>query len=169
MKQKINVKVVFWCSTLSLFVLNILGVLIFKKHVNLSSNSLFAAFVFIFMLLRGIFAYSVKDDQYFFLRKHIKRKFNKYNWPTKEQLKEFYIKATIYFSLLPFYLPIAAFSSKTEHGLWCVLLLFISQVGMIGVEIRKIKVEKTMLDQEEAKLKKEKEEQERREELGHWK
>ncbi|MBE6641705.1 MAG: hypothetical protein E7619_08965 [Ruminococcaceae bacterium] len=169
MKRKLNAKTVFWISTIALFVLNIAGIVIFRDHIRSSINSFVATFMLIVMLLRGVFAYSGKNDKYLFLRRYSGRKFNKYNWPTGEQLKDFYIKATVYFAFLPFYLPLAAFSSKNAHCLWCLVLLFVPQFVIIGIEIRKM-----MIAIKESKIKdnileKEKEEQERREELGRWK
>ena len=169
MKQNFNTRTVFLISTSFFFILNIVGIVIFRTHIRLSINSFIATFIFIVMLLRGIFACANKNDDYFFLKKYVHNKFNKYNLPTEEQLKDFYIKAIIYFSILPFYLPLAVFSSKELHSLWCLLLLFISQIGIISIDIRKMMIGRKEQKIKEAILEKEKEEQERREELGHWK
>ena len=142
MKQKPNIKTIFWSSTAFFFIFNIVGIIIFKNNVRLSINTLVATLIFIVLLLRGIFAYSGKNDQYLLLRKYVSSRFNKYSWPTREQLKDFYIKATIYFAVLPFYLPLAVFSSKNSHSLWCLLLLLVSQFAIVGIEIRKMMLEK---------------------------
>ena len=169
MKQKPNIKTIFWSSTAFFFIFNIVGIIIFKNNVRLSSNTLFATLIFIVLLLRGIFAYSGKNDQYLLLRKYVISRFNKYSWPTREQLKDFYIKATIYFAVLPFYLPLAVFSSKNSHGLWCLLLLLVPQFAIVGIEIRKMMLEKKERKAKATLLEKEREEQEKREELGYWK
>ena len=169
MKRKINMRSIFWSSTVFLFVLNIVGILIFRNNIRLSANSGIATFIFIVLFMRGIFAYTGKNDQYLILKRYVSNKFNKYNWPSQHQLKDFYIKATLYFAIIPFYLPLAAFSSKTVHTLWSLLLLFISQFAVAGVEIAKMMIHRKEIKIKEASLKKEKEEQERREELGHWK
>ena len=169
MKQKPNIKTIFWSSTAFFFIFNIVGIVIFRNHIRLSINSFLATFIFIVMLLRGIFAYSGKNDRYLLLRKYVSSKFNKYSWPTREQLKDFYIKATIYFAVLPFYLPIAVFSSKNSHSLWCLLLLLVSQFAIVGIEIRKMMLAKKERKTKATLLEKEREEQEKREELGHWK
>ncbi len=169
MKQKLKTETVFWTLTILFFTFNIIGIIIFKNHIRLSPNSLFATFIFIVMLLRGILAYSGKNDQYLVLRKYVSNKFYKYNRPTREELKDFYIKATVYFAVLPFYLPLAVFSSKNEHTLWCLFLLFVSHFAIIGIEIRKMMIEIKETKNKETILQKEKEEQEKREELGHWK
>ena len=131
--------------------------------MRVSINSFLATFIFIVMLLRGIAACVSKNEGYFFLRKHVIikliNKFNKYNWPTEEQLKDFYIKATVYFSILPFYLPLAVFSSKNSHSLWCLLLLFVPQFAISGIEIRKMMIERKNRKIKEAIFAKEKEEQ----------
>ena len=169
MKQNLNIKTIFWSSTLFFFVFNIVGIIIFRKNATLSLNSLFATFIFIVMLLRGIAACVSKNDQYLLLGKYDIKKFNKYSWPTREQLKDFYIKATIYFAVLPFYLPLAVFSSKNSHILWCLLLLLVHHFAIVGIEIRKMMLKKKERKAKATLLEKEREEQEKREELGYWK
>ena len=169
MKQNLNIKTIFWSSTLFFFVFNIVGIIIFRKNATLSINSLFATVVFILLLIQGIVAYSQKDERRFFASKYYIGRFYRYNRPTQQQLKDFYIKATIYFAILPFYLPLAVFSSKDVHSLWSLLLLFIHIFAIAGVDIRKMMIEKKEQKTKEALLEKEKEEQERREELGYWK
>ena len=169
MKQNLNIRIIFWTSTAFFFIFNIVGIVIFRNHMRVSINSFLATFIFIVLLLRGIFAYSGKNDQYLLLQKYVSGRFNKYSWPTREQLKDFYIKATIYFAVLPFYLPLAVFSSKNSHSLWCLLLLFVPQFAIVGIEIRKMILEKKERKTEATLLEKEREEQEKREELGYWK
>ena len=169
MKQHLNIRIIFWTSTAFFFIFNIVGIIIFKNNVRLSINTLVATLIFIVLLLRGIFAYSGKNDQYLLLQKYVSSRFNKYSWPTREQLKDFYIKATIYFAVLPFYLPLAVFSSKNSHSLWCLLLLFVPQFAIVGIEIRKMMLEKKERKTKATLLEKEREEQEKREELGYWK
>ena len=169
MKQKLNIKSVFLSSTIFLFTINIVGLVIFGNNMKLSANTLLASSTFIVLLIRGILACIEKNDELLLLKKHYTNKFFRYNRPTNRQLNDFYIKATIYFAILPFYLPLAAFSSKSVHCLWTVLLLFGTQFVIIGIDIRKM-----MLQMKERKIKddifqKEKEEQEKREELGRWK
>ena len=79
------------------------------------------------------------------------------------------MKATIYFAILPFYLPLAVFSSDESHFLWSLLLLFIHVFAILGIDIRKMIIEIKERKAKEAILEKEKKEQEKREELGHWK
>ncbi|MBQ5649912.1 MAG: hypothetical protein IIV03_07225, partial [Clostridia bacterium] len=104
----------------------------------------------------------------FFLNKrHFTSKFYRYNRPTNKQLNEFYFNATIYFAAIPFYLPIAAFSKSIIQALWCLVLLLAPQFVFVGIEIRQM-----LLDQKEHKIKedlqqKEKQEQEKREEMGY--
>ena len=169
MKQNLNIKTIFWSSTLFFFVFNIVGIIIFRKNATLSINSLLVTVLFILLLIQGIVAYSQKDEMRFFASKNYTGRFYRYNRPTQQQLKDFYIKATIYFALLPFYLPLAVFSSKDVHSLWSLLLLFIHVFAIVGIDIRKMMIERKERKTKEALLEKEKEEQEKREELGYWK
>ena len=169
MKQKPNIKTIFWGSTAFFFIFNIVGTIIFKNNVRLSINTLVATLIFIVLLIQGIVAYSQKDEKRFFASKYYTGRFYRYNRPTQQQLKDFYIKATIYFAVLPFYLPLAVFSSKNSHSLWCLLLLFVPQFAIIGIEIRKMMLEKKERKTKATLLEKEREEQEKREELGYWK
>lgn len=169
MKQKLNIKTIFWSSTAFFFILNILGIIIFRNNARLSINSFGATLIFILLFIQGIVAYSRKDDRLLFVGKHYTGRFYRYNQPTQQQLKDFYIQATIYFAILPFYLPLAVFSSKDVHSLWSLLLLFIHIFAIAGVDIRKAMIERKERKIKEALLEKEKEEQEKREELGYWK
>ena len=162
-------RTVFLISTAFFFIFNIVGIVIFKNHIRLSINSLIATILFIILCIRGILACIEKNDGLLLLSKHYVSKFSRYNRPTKQQLEDFYIKATIYFAVLPFYLPIAVFSSKNLHSLWCLLLLFVPQFAIEGIEIRKMMIERKERKTKEALLEREREEQEKREELGHWK
>ena len=121
------------------------------------------------MLIRGICAYAGKNDGYLVLKKYVWEKFNKYHWATREELTDFYIKATVYFAVLPFYLPLAVFSSKNEHSLWCCFLLAVPHCVIFGIEFRKRVAIRKEAKIQEAILEQEKEEQEKREELGYWK
>lgn len=169
MKQNLNIKTIFWSSTLFFFVLNIVGIIIFRNNAVLSINSLFTAVVFILLLIQGIVAYSQKDEMRFFASRFYTGRFYGYNRPTQQQLKDFYIKATVFFAILPFYLPLAVFSSKDIHSLWSILLLFIHIFAIAGIDIRKMMIERKERKTKEELLKKEKEEQEKREEMGYWK
>ena len=169
MKQKPNIKTIFWSSTAFFFIFNIVGIIIFKNNVRLSINTLVATLIFIVLFIQGMVAYSKKDDQLFFASKNYTGRFYRYNRPTQQQVKDFYIKATIYFALLPFYLPLAVFSSKDVHSLWSLLLLFVHGFAIAGIDIKKMMVERKEQKAKEAILEKEKEEQEKREELGYWK
>lgn len=169
MKREINMRSIFWSSTVFLFAINIVGIILFRNNIRLSTNSLIAMLIFVVLFIRGIFAYTSKNDQYLLLKRHVSNKFNKYNWPSQQQLKDFYIEATLYFAILPFYLPLAAFSSQNVHTLWCLLLLFISQFALVGIEIRKILLERKERKIKDTILEKEKTDQEKHEELGCWK
>ena len=169
MIQKMKERTVFWILTVFLFAFNIVGIIIFRNKFSLSINTLVATTIFIILLIRGILACLEKNDRLLTLSKHYTGKFYQYNRLTQQQVKDFYVNATIYFAVLPFYLPLAAFSSKNVHSLWSLLLLCIPQFAMAGIEIRKTMIERKERKNKDAILEKEKEEQEKREELGYWK
>lgn len=170
MKRNINMRTVFWCSTIFLFAFNIIGILIFKDNIRTSANTLVASLIFIMMLARGLAALMEKNEDLFFKSNYyMTRRFHRYHWLTKEQFNSFYVTATIYFGVLPFYLPLAAFSSKNVHTLWCLLLLALPALISIGILIPGLRRDIKEVKRAEEALKKEKEEQKRREELGRWK
>ena len=174
MKRNINMRTVFWCSTIFLFAFNIIGILIFKDNIRTSANTLVASLIFIMMLARGLAALMEKNEVLFFKSNRYRtRRFHRYHWLTKEQFNSFYVTATIYFGVLPFYLPLAVFSSKNVHTLWCLLLLALPALISIGILIpglrREVREDMEKIKSKEEFLKKEKAEQEKREELGRWK
>ncbi len=169
MKQNLNIKTFFWSSTLFFFIFNIVGIIIFRKNATLSINSLFATVVFILLLIQGIVAYSQKDERRFFASKYYTGRFYRYNRPTNQQLKDFYIKATVYFAILPFYLPLAVFSSKEVHLLWSLLLLFVHILAIIGVDIIKFMILRKAQKIKESNWEEEKKKQEHLESMGKWK
>ena len=124
MKQKTNIKTFFWCLTAFFFIFNIVGIIIFKNNVRLSINTLVATLIFIVLLIRGIFAYSSKNDQYLLLQKYVRSGFNKYSWPTREQLKDFYIKRPYilrYFRFI-YRLPCSLRKTHIACGVYCYYL-----------------------------------------------
>ena len=170
MKRKNNMKHIFWTSTVFLFALNIVGIIIFRNNISRSTNTFLAPMFFILVLFKGLWAYGTKDEYHLlFKRWHSPSRFYKYNRPTQKQLNDFYFKATIYFAPIPFYLPLAAFSSKNAHSLWLLLLMFVPQFTFIGMGIselsKNVKADKQKQEQHE----KERKEQERRESMGKWK
>ena len=169
MKQKPNIKTIFWSSTAFFFIFNIVGIIIFKNNVRLSINTLVATLIFILLFIQGMVAYSKKDDKLLFAGKYYTGRFYRYNRPTQQQLKDFYIKAILYFAILPFYLPLAVFSSNDSHSLWSIVLLLIHIFAIGGVDIRKMIIERKEEKRKESLLEKEKKEQEKREEMGYWK
>ena len=169
MKRKINIKTVFWCSTIFLFAFNIIGILIFKDNIQTSANTLFASLLFLGTMIRGVLALITKDARIFYITHRVTEKYYRYNRPTEEDLRELYFTATVYFAVIPFYLPLAAFSSKDVHILWCVLLFSIPPLVMIGRLIPDIVKMSKQKKLESALLQMEKAEQEKREELERWK
>lgn len=170
MEKAQKMKAIFWFSTAFLFLFNIVGVLIFRNNVRISTNTLGATSFFILTLIRGILACVAKDEEFFFLHRSDSIKhYWRYNKPTFEALYNFYLYATVYFAAIPFYLPLAVFSSKDVHLLWSVLVLMSPQFFMFGIDMQKMKIEMKERKIKEELLEKERQEQEKREELGRWK
>lgn len=170
MKRGINMKSVFWASTIFLFALNIVGIIIFRNNIRWSKFTFLNILIFIGLFLRGVDAYTKKEERYLF-NPDFGFLFNrtKYNFLTRQQLNDFYTKAILYFAILPFYLPLAVFSHKYVHSLWSILLVFLSiyVVPIVNLIKKFAKIRKRKF--KHALWEKEKEEQEKREELGDWK
>ena len=171
MNQKwTTTRAVFLSCTAVLFLVNLLGVVIFQKNVRVSLNTPVASLLFVFTLIRGLLACHAKDENLLLLGKsYPESKFYRYNRPTNRHLHNFYLNATIYFAAIPFYLPLAAFSEKNAHTLWCLLLLIAPQLAMAGIDMCKMAAMRKEQKAEDERLEKEKKEQEKREELGYWK
>ena len=169
MKRKINMRTVFWSSTIFLFAFNIIGILIFKDHIRVSTNTLAASLMFVGTMIRGVLALITKDDRIFYTTHRVSERYYRYNRPTKDDLRELYFTATVYFAVIPFYLPLAAFSSKDVHILWSVLLFALPALVMTGRLIPDIVKVNKQIKYERVLMHREKEEQEMREELGRWK
>ena len=171
MEKAQKMKAIFWFSTAFLFLFNIVGVLIFRNNVRISTNTLGATSFFILTLIRGILAYVAKDEDFLFVfrRSYGTKHYWRYNKPTSKALCDFYLCATVYFAAIPFYLPLAVFSSRDVHTLWSVLVLMVPQFFIIGFDMQKIKIEMKKRKIKEELLEKERQEQEKREELGRWK
>lgn len=169
MKRKIKEKTVFWVSTVFLFVFNIVGIIIFRQRIMLSINTLVLSVTFVFLLFQGVRAYSTKDEYLFFSKMYRTSRFYRYNRPTQQQLKDFYIKATVYFAFLPFYLPLTVFSSEEAHILWALLLLISHILAIVGVDIMKFMILRKAQKIKESDWEEEKKKQEHLESMGKWK
>ena len=168
MQKKLTMRTVFWSITSFLFLFNIVGVILFKNNFRLSPNTLIATLFFIATLIRGAIGFSTKN-RWFLYGFYKRRRFYRYNQPINQQLHDFYLYATVYFSAIPFYLPLAAFSERTVHTLWSLALFYVPQLVLAGFEMRKAMIERKKKKTKEELLKKEKKEQEKREEMGYWK
>ena len=169
MKRNINMRTVFWCSTIFLFAFNIIGILLFKDNIRTSANTIVASLFFLGTMIRGVLALITKDQRIFYVTHRIRSRYFRYNRPTQKELRDLYFTATVYFAVIPFYLPLAAFSSKNVHTLWCILLYCIPCFVMIGFLIPALVAVAKQKKLERALLQMEKAEQEKREELGRWK
>lgn len=170
MKKDLFNKKFFWCVLIISLLINVLPIVIFREKAGITGSSFIAIIFLVLVLINGFAACAGKDARIFaFSRYSRTSRFWRYNRPTKADMKEFWMAATIYFFVIPFYLPIIFFSTSIADSAWCLLLLLIPNFTYIGIEIykmsRKAKTEKLRQEQ----LEKERLEQEKREELGRWK
>lgn len=122
-------------------------------------------------LIYGIFCCVCKHKANFFRnyrRIHLFWK-NDESTFTAEYQREFDCYAMIFFSSLPFYIPLIHFAAEPIHTLWGLLVLAFPWIAfsMIGIrdtlsEAKKDKAKKEQFEEERLA-------QERREELGRWK
>ena len=94
---------------------------------------------------------------------------DKANTFTDEYEIEFRWMLLVYCATIPFYIPVIFFASGLLQTLWSLLILLVPQIVFtihtIYKTVQYIKKEKLR----QAQLENERIEQERREELGHWK
>ena len=170
MQQKLKMRSVFWTTVGAVLLCNVICLIIFKNSIALSMYSFYTLCFFIVAFLRGIAAFAGKDELVFFVSKRVSfGKFTKYNKPTNKQLNEFYFYATIYFAVIPFYLPLAVFCSGYVCLLWNLFLTAAPQLVMMGIEIWKMRMVRKEAKAKKELLERERREQEKREELGYWK
>ena len=175
MKKEFFSKKTFWCAFLISLLLNLLILYIFREKARKSDPSLFALIVLIFVSFKGVVAYVCKDaGAFIYIRaRDIGKRFWRYNKPTAEDIKDFWMAATVYFFVIPFYLPVIFFSTASVHLQWCLLLLLIPPLVYAGYGMRTLlHMAKHAVKEEKLKQKKQEQErieQERREELGNWK
>ena len=143
---------------------------IFHQKAKITWFSSYSLFFLAVVLIYGIMAYASKDaDKFVFQTRHHPDRFWRYNKPTAAEMQEFWLRATIYFAPVPFYIPVIFFSTKVEHCLWSILLSSVPQFVFVGMGISKMLHDVKEEKKRQKQLEKERIEQEKKEELGRWK
>ena len=163
-------RIVFVVLYAVLIFINTIPIFIYRDKVQTAFSWLFLA-VMLLELIYGIFCCVCKHKANFFRnyrRIHLFWK-NDESTFTAEYQREFDCYAMIFFSSLPFYIPLIHFAAEPIHTLWGLLVLAFPWIAfsMIGIrdtisEAKKDKAKKEQFEEERLA-------QERREELGRWK
>ena len=170
MKKHLKYSHIFFV-TLGLLIVNAIPVIVFRDQIKISAYSLIAITVAAVVVFNGILACLFKHKgNFLIMRKHNGAIFSedKDHTFTNRYECEFRRMLLIYCAAIPFYIPIICFASNLQEALWSLLVYSVPQIIFLVNEIRKTlkDVKKEKLHQ--AQLEKERIEQERREELGHW-
>lgn len=161
----------------ALLFLNILSVLIFRQHAQITKYSIPAIALMVFAILYGLAACIFKRTgnllryNYRFLKYFIFKFFE----PEKEYTftvdyeERFNKMLAIYFLVIPFYIPCIFFSSTAATMPIAVIVFLVPQIIFVAWDIydriQYVKYKK----QEARRLEEELKEQQRREEMGYWK
>lgn len=164
-------RIIFICFFTVSVLINIIPLLVFKEKAAFNNYSLYPLVFMILMSLHGLFDCS-KLFRIGFRRKPrffpgMSRLFGKSSEEEDEQA--FFWQSLVYWVAIPFYLPCIFFGTKFEHLPWTLLVFFAPQIIYISyfliVILIDAKKDKRIKQKHEQELK----EQERREEMGHFK
>ena len=171
MKYKLKYSHIFYI-TLAILIINLIPVIYFRKSFVLSQYALPPIIVMSLVIVNGILSCVFKHKgNFLIIRKHHSFIFSSDKDYTfaEEYERNFRRMLLVYCTAIPFYLPVAFFASNWSQTLWTLLVLLVPQaifiIHNIYETIHDVKKEKILQE----RLRKEKIEQERREELGHWK
>jgi hypothetical protein len=171
MKKRLKYSHIFYI-TFALFILNIIPLIIFQNQIQISTNSIATIALAGIVILQGVLAYSFKHKGNFLMinrYRHTGFSEDKDYTFTDEYEREFRWMLLIYCLPIPFYLPVIFFATSWKHTIWALILYIAPQVIYVihGIYQTVQMVKETK--RREAQLQKEREEQEKREELGYWK
>ena len=157
--------------------LNILSVVIFRKHAAITKYSIPAIVLMVFAILYGFAACILKRTGNFLrYNYHFLKYFIFYCFREEKEItftvdyeERFYKMLAIYFIVIPFYIPCIFFSSTAATMPIAVIVFLVPQIIFVAWEIldkaRDVKYRK----QEAMRVEQELQEQQRREEMGRWK
>ena len=160
------------CFTLIVFIINIISVFVFGEIVKISVYSVAPTVVMALAVINGVFACVFKHKgNFLMIRKYHSNVFSadkNYTF-TDEYEKNFRWMLFVYLVAIPFYIPIIFFASSWRETLWTLAVFFFPQATYIAHGVYQTIQDVKESNRKQAQLKKERTEQERREELGHWK
>lgn len=156
-----------------LILINIIPLLVFREKAQITSYSLIAVMLLIFVVIKGIDSYIFrhKGNYLTYARRGIFTVFladRDYTF-TPKYTKKFYRMLLVYCAAIPFYIPAIFFSSRPWHPLWAFLVFAAPQFVFFIWDAREFRSEVKLAKQKELERKRELEEQKAREELGRWK
>ena len=153
-----------------LLLFNVLILLLFWDRVKITLASIFPIFLASVYLLSALLVCLKKHtpDAY-----EMRRSYSPKNWRwedcseevTDEEEREFRFAMLVYWSVIPFYLPIIFFSTHYAHGLFSLLVVYVPQVIYFVQSMKHTR--KIMRELHERDVK-ERKEQEAREEMGRF-
>ncbi len=161
----------------ALLLLNILSVVIFKQHAQITKYSIPVIALMVFAILYGLAACIFKRTGNFLRYDYRFLKYFIFNFfePEKEFTftvdyeDRFNKMLAIYFIVIPFYIPCIFFSSTAATMPIAVIVFLVPQIIFVAWDIfdrtQYVKYKK----QEAKRLEEELKEQQRREEMGRWK
>ena len=171
MKKSLKYSHIFYI-TLALLILNIIPLIIFRSQIQISTISIVMIALAGIIILNGVFACSLKHKGNFLVigqYRHAAFSEDKDYTFTDEYEREFRWMLLVYCMAIPFYLPVICFAANWEQTLWALALFLAPQlIYVIHGIYQTVQVVKET-KRREAQLQKEREEQEKREELGYWK
>lgn len=164
-----------------LLFLNILSVIIFRNHAQITKYSIPAIALMVFAILYGLAACIFKRTGNFLRYNYRFLKYFIFNFfePEKEFTftvdyeDRFNKMLAIYFIVIPFYIPCIFFSSTAATMPIAVIVFLVPQIIFVAWDIfdrtQYVKYNVKYKKQEAKRLEEELKEQQRREEMGRWK
>ncbi len=176
MKRKKHI-LYYTIAFVALLLLNILSVVIFRKHADITKYSIPAIALMVFTILYGLSACIFKRTGNFLRFDYRFLKYFIFNFfePEKEFTftvdyeDRFNKMLAIYYIVIPFYIPCIFFSSTAATMPIAVIVFLVPQIIFVAWDIfdrvQYVKYKK----QEARRLEEELKQQQRREEMGRWK
>ncbi len=159
------------CFSVSLLI-NIIPLFVFKEKAAFKDYSLYSLLLMIGMSIMGVYEYADQSGDSPIITKYhyipgMSRLFGKSSEEEDEQA--FFWQFTVYYATIPFYIPCIFFCTKLENLGWPFLVFIAPQIIYISyfiiVILIDVKKDKRIKQKHEQELK----EQQKREEMGHFK
>ena len=126
-------RIIFVALFVIILFANIIPVFAFHGSVKITKLSIIVLGIMLVEIIYGILCCFCKHKANFFKYYHRIHMFweDDASTYTTEYLKEFDTYAMIFFSIIPFYIPLIHFTTKPIHTLWMLLLLSFPQIVFI--------------------------------------